>query len=87
MMVSYNLSMVDKEKNGENTILRLTAGYTLKKVHVFSFSYVMAFRRSSTVQNRDETTVTLTYRYSFGWTPFNNKEKNKKSSNETAPKP
>lgn len=81
IMVSYNLSMINKEKNGENTILRLSANYNLKKKHIFNASYVMAFRRSTTMQKRNESTFTITYRYSFGWTPFG-KEKNNNSNNE-----
>jgi hypothetical protein len=85
LMVSYNLSMVNKERQGENTIIRLTAGYTLKKQHNFNLSCVTALRKSNTTGNRNETTIMFTYRYSFNWAPFEKNKDNNTKQQQNAP--
>lgn len=85
LMISYNLNTINKEQQGDNTILRLTAGYVLQKKHNFNLSFVTALRNSHTTGNRNEMTAMFTYRYSFNWSPLNkNKDNKPKEENETA---
>ena len=68
-MLSYNTSLVNNVKQGHNTMLRLSSGYTIKQKHNFDLSLVNAWRKNTTTGMRRELTVTLTYRYNFSQTP------------------
>ena len=76
-MVSYNKSTVNKIFQGKNTLLRLSAGYVVAKKHNFSLGWVTAWRHSKNLGQRNETTITLTYSYNFGFTPGKKGETNK----------
>ncbi len=76
LVLSYNHALLNKVKQSQNTIIRFSAGYTLKKNHVFNLSNSTALRRSISSTNKNETTVILTYRYSFSINPFDKKQKN-----------
>ncbi len=69
IMLSYNKSLINKESQGNNTIARASAGYSIAKKHTFDLSIISAWRKSSTIGQRNELTVTFSYRYNFGWTP------------------
>lgn len=73
-MISYNSSVVNGTKQGDNTLLRLSAGYAIKQKHNFDLSFVNAWRENLKNGKRRETTVTFTYRYSFGLEPGKKKD-------------
>ena len=77
LMISYNRTVTDNDFQGENSMLRASAGYNLKKKHTFDLSLVNAWRNNKATGKRRESTLTFTYRYNFNWTPW------KKSSEQT----
>jgi len=68
-MLSYNTSLMNGLKQGDNTMLRISTGYTIQKKHALDLSFVNAWRNNQRTGHKRETTVTFTYRYNFSWEP------------------
>lgn len=81
-MFSYNHSMMNRQKQGDNTLLRLAAAYNIKKSHQFDLSCITAWRNNIKRGKSNELTVMLTYRYNFTWTPVFKGSETKKENND-----
>lgn len=66
-MLSYNTSRLNRAKQGDNTVFRISTGYAIKQKHNVDLSFVNALRNHTKTGIRRESTLTLTYRYNFGW--------------------
>ncbi len=81
-MVSYNRSAMNGQKQGENTLLRFSAAYNIKKSHQFDLSSITAWRNNIKRGRSTELTIMLTYRYNFSYTPVFKKSETKKGNND-----
>ncbi len=81
-MFSYNHSMMNRQKQGDNTLLRLAAAYNIKKSHQFDLSCITAWRNNIKRGKSNELTVMLTYRYNFTWAPVFKGSETKKENND-----
>jgi hypothetical protein len=83
-MLSYNHSSLNGQKQGENTLLRLSVAYNIKKSHQFDLSCITAWRNNIKRGKSNELTIMLTYRYNFSWTPvFKSSVSKKENHNES----
>ncbi|NJO70314.1 MAG: hypothetical protein HC830_14450 [Bacteroidetes bacterium] len=78
VMLSYNTSRLNRAKQGDNTLFRISSGYAIKQKHNLDLSFVNAWRNNNRTGRRRESTLTLTYRYSFGWEMKKKQENNEK---------
>ncbi len=66
LTLSWNGNYNNGEKTGDMAMIRLSSGYTLKKVHLFNLSLSNSISKRTNNTSRSFT-ASLTYSYQFGW--------------------